>query len=215
MSVQATQRYDGEPIDVVKAFAPFTEDELQRLYLFSQHVSDIDELDIPQRPKLTLSLTGGVGGGPVMENINKDVVHAVVIAYRKFVSEKDPANFNRVRNLIGRHAENADTEDSARVHAWMKNIEGYLEQVRQGPAPPSSDEDDCNVLRPPQAIDWLINGVVAHSDPERRAYWEALGGWNNHAMVWLAVSAITEELRAFRYMASMARMVLATPELHA
>jgi hypothetical protein len=34
-------------------------------------------------------------------------------------------------------------------------------------------------------------------------------------MVWLAVDAIMEELRAFRYMASMARAILAAPDLHA
>jgi len=210
----ASARYEGEAIEVSNAFKPFTSEELGRLSLFAQHVADIDGLDLPQRPKLTLLL----GEAAAMPDVSRDNVLAIVIAYRKFVSEKDPANFNRIRNMIARHAREAGTADSATVLAWLANIEAHLKDVRRGPVPPSevaAVERHRKVLQPPEVIDWLVNGVVAHSDWKLRHRWEELGGWSNHAMLWLAISAIADELKAFRAMDQMVSAILAIQELRA
>lgn len=213
MPSEPTQNPETEvPIDVASAFTPFNEAEREQLRLFSQHVADVNRRQLAQRQKFTLTLTGP---WPKMEDVDEDKVIALVSSYRKLaVLQDDRGNFDRIRKLLGRHAHQAGTEAAARIQGWLKYVKDLRKKARQAGQLMGyrvNDED----LRPDQIIDWLVNGVVAHSFPGPRQRWDQLGGWENGALLMKALDTMSDEIRIFRAVDELVQEILASPGLQA
>jgi hypothetical protein len=171
--------------DLPETFTPFTAAEVYELELFTQHLADIEELDLPRRKTMTMTL--GVRG-PAVENVDRDRVAALMSAYRKIaLLEDERGTFNKVRNLLGRHAHEKGSPEASSMNEWLKQLKqmhkGILGQSRVMAYQLEKPDGSTEELKPETIIDWLVNGVVSHSDPEARERWDALGGWGNGGLL--------------------------------
>lgn len=201
--------------DLLKAFSPFTQDEVHELRMLLLHVTDLEDLRLAQQEKLTMNI--GTGGAMV-EGVDKEHVAALMTAYRKIaLLKKDPGTFARVGSLIGRNAHAKATKQSDEVLAWL----GALKDVRRRILEESQvmafvverPDGVQETLRPKDMIDWLVNGVVSHSDLAARRRWDELGGWQSPGLLMNVLVTVSNEIQIFRGLADLARRILDTPEL--
>jgi hypothetical protein len=108
------------------AFTPFSAEEFDEFKMFIQHMEDIEELNLAGRQTMTMNL--GAKGAEV-EDIDRDRVTALMSAYRKVALLNDePGTFNKVRNLLGRHAHEKGTPRAETILGWL----GQLKQMHKG-----------------------------------------------------------------------------------
>jgi hypothetical protein len=199
------------------AFTPFSTDELEELRRYSQHVADIDDLKLAQRQTMTMNL--GIGGA-VVDGVDREQVAALVSAYRKLAILKDETgSFNKVRNILGRHAHEKSTEDAAVFQGWLKGLKDLRKELtgasRVMVYKLEKRNGEQEELAPSEIIEWLVNGVVSHSDPEARARWDELGGWKSGGLLMNVLVTIMDELQIFRAVRKVVDEVLVTDDLHA
>lgn len=193
------------------AFTPFSAEEFDQLKMFVQHMEDIDELNLAGRKTMTMNL--GARGASV-EDIDRDRVTALMSAYRKVALLNDETGtFNKVRNLLGRHAHEKGTPRAKTILGWL----GQLKQMHKGIVGESrvmayqleKPDGSTEELKPETIIDWLVNGVVSHSDTDARRRWDALGGWANGGILMNILVTVSDDLQVFRGLNEVVLGVLA------
>lgn len=157
-------------------FTPFSAEELGELKMFVQHMADIEQLDLAGRKTMTMNL--GAKGASV-EDIDRDRVTALMSAYRKVALLNDePGTFNKVRNLLGRHAHEKGTPRAEAILGWLRQLKemhkGIVGESRVMAYQLENPDGSTEELKPETIIDWLVNGVVSHSDSDARRRWDAL-----------------------------------------
>jgi hypothetical protein len=197
------------------AFTPFSSAEVDELRMFAQHIADIEELDLAGRKTITMNL--GPKGGTV-EDVDRDRVGALISGYRKIALLNDePGTFNKARNLLGRHAREKETPRAEAILGWLRQLKKMHKAIvgegrvmaYQLEMPDGSSE----VLKPETIVDWLVNGVVSHSDTEARRRWEALGGWKNGGVVMNVLVTVSDDLQVFRGLNELVLGILAARDL--
>ena len=196
-------------------FTPFSAEEFDELKMFVQHMADIEELDLAGRKTMTMNL--GAKGASVKDT-DRDRVTALMSAYRKVALLNDePGTFNKARNVLGRHAHEKGTPRAETILGWL----GQLKQMHKGIISESrvmayqleNPDGSTEELKPETIIDWLVNGVVSHSDSDARRRWDALGGWANGGILMNILVTVSDDLQVFRGMNEIVLGVLAEDDL--
>lgn len=195
--------------DPAKAFTPFRPDELADLRLFHQHVADLDKaLEEDREMRMT-----SASGTSWLDGVDEERVRVVMPPYRKLAMLEKPGTFNRARNLLANHAKEGGTEDAATARDMLRVAKDFRKVVRErGFNLKFIDERDDGteeVVAPKAVLDWLVNGVVLHSDPEPRARWEKLGGFRDAGLVMGVMLTIGHETYVFHGVDSVVKEVLA------
>jgi hypothetical protein len=197
------------------AFTPFSTEELDELKMFVQHMADIEELDLARRQTMTMNLSMK---GASVKDIDRDRVTALMSAYRKVALLNDePGTFNRVRNLLCKHAKEKETSEAESINQWLGQLKkmhkGIVGESRVATYQLKNPDGSTEELKPKKIIDWLVNGVVSHSDAEPRRRWDAFGGWNNGVLLMNVLVTVSDDLQVFRGLNALVLGVLDTEEL--
>jgi hypothetical protein len=132
-------------------------------------------------------------------------------------SNDEPATFNQVRNLLGKHAHQATSNEAGVVAQWLKDLKGLRAAAMKQPrvlAYQLEHPDGTTESATPETIlDMLINGVVFHTDEPLRERWQQLGGWRSPGLVLIAIVTIWDLIRMFQALDHVVEKVLATPAL--
>src|SRR3712207_3587462 len=107
----------------------------------------------------------GTPRGSYVEGATKKDVTALLTTYRKLsVAQKDRGTFERIRNLLARHAKEMDT-DAAKIGLdWLGNLKRWrewaLNDSRVLAYKVQRPDGTTDTIKPKEIRDWLINGVV-------------------------------------------------------
>ena len=143
----------------------------------------------------------------------------MLTTYRKVsVAQKDRGTFERVRNLLARHAKDKRTDEAQVGLEWLTNLklwrnEAMTESRALGHRVERPD-GTVQTIKPKEIRDWLIDGVVFHSDENGRKMWEELGGWDSVPLMLNFLVMVNDEIAIFRAMDEVIGLVLAEPQLH-
>lgn len=201
-----------------EGLTPFTEEEVRDLRLFAAVVAEIDERAVRRRPSLTIGIVGHED--PFAEVGSKDELIAVVSTFRKLAWNQgdERITFDRVRNTLSQHAKAAGTSQGDDLVTWLK----YLKKIRReslrtgtvfGYALEHTDSGSVEHLTPEDALDLLINGGIAHTNPDKRERWDQMGGWNSVPSTTLALVTVWETLDLCEALGELVATVLTTPAL--
>jgi hypothetical protein len=203
---------------IAEAFAQFTDTELSELKTYRNRVRQLSETGFAKQKEHTFKLFGS--DQPVISQDDKDRLVGALPYYRKLDMLNDPGSFERVRNLLARHAHARGTPSSAFMAGKLKELKharrlaheesnwfGYREEGEAGPP---------RKIPPAFSVDLFTYGEIIHDDdPERVAAFEASGGWRNPAHVMHLSSTVATMLTAFKYLDAIVRDVLECTELRA
>ena len=200
---------------VPAGLTPFSADEVEELELYRELVAELGEWELANRQKITLVI-GSYGA--VSEDFQRADLVALSTTFRKLGwLEKEPATFNQVRNLLGRHADQAGTGEAAIVGQWLKDLKGLrtaaLKQSRVLGYQLEHPDGTVETVTPESTLEMLINGAVFHTDKSLRKRWNELGGWKSPALVLIAVITIWDLIRMFQALDQVVEKALATPAL--
>jgi hypothetical protein len=198
--------------DAAKAFTPFGPDELAELGLFHQHVADLDKALEEDRDMQMTSASGTSW----LDGVDEERVRVVMPPYRKLAMLEKPGTFNRARNLLANHLREGGTEDAATARDMLSVAKDFRKVVLdRGFNLKFIDERDDGtegVVAPKTVLDWLVNGVVLHSDSEPRARWEKLGGFRSAGNVMCVMVTVGHETYVFGRVDAVVKEVLALSE---
>lgn len=202
---------------VAQAFIPFSDKELDELRLYRAHVAELEDWDLANQPKMVARI--GTSQGNYVEGVTKKDVTALLTTYRKIsVLQQGRGTFERTRNLLARHAKGMRTDKAKVGLDWLK----YLKRRRTEAMQESRalgykikrPDGTVETIRPGEIRDWLINGVVFHSDDDGRKKWESLGGWDSAPLMMNLLVMINDEVAIFRAVDEVVGLVLDEPELY-
>ena len=162
---------------------PLAADEIRQLELYREIVGELNEWQLANRQKIDLVIGPG---GVLAEDIEKVDLVALATTFRKLGwLEDEPATFNKVRNLLGRHAHQAANAEAAVIQPWLKDVKelraAALRQSRVAGYQLEHEDGTTETMTPKMILDVLINGAIFHSDKQLRDRWNALGGWESPA----------------------------------
>jgi hypothetical protein len=208
----------GEPpvLQAIPAgLAPFGSDELEQLGLYRELVSELSDWQLANRQKIDLVIGAG---GVLAEDIEKADLIALATTFRKLGwLEDEPATFNKVRNLLGKHAYQAGNPEAEEIQKWLKDVKDLraaaLKQSRVAGYQLEHEDGTIETMTPKLILDMLINGAVFHSDKQLRDRWNQLGGWKSPALVLIAMVTIWDLIRMFQALDAVIAKVLASPSL--
>jgi hypothetical protein len=194
---------------------PFAADEITEMATYRQLVADLDSWSLTNQETFSVRLGGGEA---LVRPITVDDIAGMAMGFRKLGwAEKDPATFNKIMNLIGRHAREAGTADSYVVRQWLGDVRqakrGIFAESRALSYEIGGSGEPRFVVTPTHTLEMLINGVFFHSDPELRARWESLNGFNNPALLLIAVITIWDMIKVFRVVDAVVEHILGSPSL--
>jgi hypothetical protein len=190
-------------------------DEVEQLELYRELVAELSEWQLANRQKVDLVIGAG---GVLAEDIEKADLVALATTFRKLGwLDDEPATFNKVRNLLGRHAHEAGTPEAAEIQTWLKGLKDIravaLKQSRVAGYELEHEDGSTETMTPKVILDMLINGAVFHSDRALRERWNQLDGWKSPALVLIAMVTIWDLIRMFQALDAVVAKVLASPSL--
>ena len=195
---------------------PFAADETEQLELYRELVAELSDWEFANRQKVDLVIGPG---GVLAEDIEKADLVALATTFRKLGwLEKEPATFNTVRNVLGKHAHAAGNAEAAVIQKWLKDVKDLraaaLRQSRIAGYQLEHQDGTVENVTPNVILDMLINGAVFHTDKKLRDRWNQLGGWKSPALVLIAMSTIWDFVRMFQALDAVVAKVLDSPSLH-
>lgn len=200
---------------VPRGLAPFTTDEVEELELYRDLVAELGEWELANRQQIELAIGSH---GVLADGLEKADLVALATSFRKLGwAEKEPATFNKVRNMLGNHAHQAQTPEAAVVGQWLKDLRDLraaaLQQSRVLAYELEHPDGSTESMTPMMVLDLLINGAVFHTDNPLRKRWEELGGWKSPALVLIAVVTVWDLIRMFEALDTVVERALEEPTL--
>ena len=204
--------------NIARAFTPFTEEERDELRLYREHVAEFDGWELANQSKMVAKI--GTPQGSYVKGATKNDVTALLTTYRKVsVSQKDRGTFDRTRNLLARHAKDKGTDEAQVSLDWLTELKRWrkeaMDESRVLGYKVERPDGTVETIKPKEIRDWLINGVVFHSDENGRKMWEAHGGWDSFPLMMNFLVMFNDEVAIFRAMDEVVGLVLDAPELRA
>jgi hypothetical protein len=202
---------------IAEAFEPFSEEEREELRLYREHVEEFAGWELANQPKMVARI--GTSQGSFVEGATKKDMTALLTTYRKVsVAQKDRGTFEKTRNLLVRHAKDKETDEARIGLDWLKNLKRWrkhaMNESRALGYKVVRPDGSVETLKPKEIRDWLINGVVFHSDENGRKMWEAFGGWDSVPLLMNFLVMLNDEVAIFRAMDEVVGLVLDEPQLH-
>lgn len=210
----------GEPqvlAAVATGLTPFSNEEIAELERYRTHVQDFATRQLADRQTLNINIGPG---GLSFEDFDPDRYGGLALAFRKVGWANEPASFNRVKNMLAKHAIDSGTPEAAStLIGWL----GALHDLRKDMLRQSrflayvledADGGTTNVI-PEEILDLMINGYLFHGDEEKRKRWDELGGLKSPALVIISTLTMWDMLALFRALDQVVERVLGTPALHA
>lgn len=212
------QKGAGEPpvLQAIPAgLTPFAADEVAELEQYRELVGELNDWQLANRQKIDLVIGAG---GVLAEDIDKEALVSLATTFRKLGwLEDEPATFNKVRNLLGKHAHRAGTSEAADIQQWLKDVKDLraaaLRQSRVAAYELEHEDGSTETMTPKVILDMLINGAVFHSDKQLRERWNQLGGWKSPALVLIALVTIWDLIRMFQALDAVVAKALDSPSL--
>jgi len=195
--------------------SPFASDEIDQLGLYRELITELNDWQLANRKKIALVIGAG---GVLAEDIEKANLVALATTFRKIGwLEDEPATFNKVRNLLGKHAYEAGTPEAAEIVEWLKAVKelraAALKQSRIAAYELEHEDGTTETMTPAMILDMLINGAVFHSDTKLRERWNKLGGWKSPPLVLISLVTIWDLIRMFQAVDQIVAKVLDSPTL--
>jgi hypothetical protein len=183
--------------------------------LYRELVAELSGWELANRQMIELVIGAG---GVLTKDIDRESLVALATTFRKLGwLEKEPATFNQVRNLLGKHAHQAGTIEAGVVSQRLKDLKDLkaaaLRQSRVLAYQLEHPDGTTETITPTMILEMLINGVVFHTDKALRKRWQELGGWKSPALVLIALVTIWDLIRMFQALDQVVERVLATPAL--
>ena len=155
---------------VPKGLTPFAPNEIEELGLYRDLVAELGEWELANRQQIELAIRSH---GVITDGLEKADLVALATSFRKLGwLEKEPATFNRVRNLLGNHAHQAQTPEAAVVGKWLKDLRelraAALKQSRVLAYQLEHPDGSTELMTPTVVLDLLINEAVFHTDKNLR-----------------------------------------------
>lgn len=203
--------------NIATAFTPFSEAERDELRLYREHVEEFESWELANQPKMVARI--GTSQGSYVEGATRKDVTALLTTYRKVsVAQKDRGTFERTRNLLAQHAKDKATDEAQVGLDWLANLKQWRNQAMKESRAlgykVERPDGTVETIKPKEIRNWLINGVVFHSDESGRKMWEALGGWNSVPLMLNFLVMFNDEVAIFRAMDEVVGLVLDEPQLH-
>lgn len=199
---------------VPAAFSPFTASELDELERYRTHVADFETRQLATKQSLKIDIGGG---GVMLEDFDADRLGGLATAFRKVGWANEEATFNRVANLLGKHAHEAASTESDVVNGWLGTVRGLrkdmLRQSRFLGWVLENKDGNVEKVTPEMIPDLLLNGYLMHGDDEKRQRWDELGGLKSPGLILIATVTMWDLLAVFRALDQVVERVLATPSL--
>lgn len=194
---------------------PLSREEERILRTYRDLVAEFEDRALANRQKLTFQIFGH--GDPFKNAGSRDEIIALAATFRKIGwSQNEPATFDRIRNMIARHAHDADGLSGQAISDWAKHIKSVrADMLRQAVLAYVLERPDGSQerLAPKQILDMFINGAVFHSDANLRARWDELGGWELVPLVMNALLTMRDMVQVFRGLDLLIEAVLNAPSL--
>lgn len=195
---------------------PFSEVEVQILQTYRELVAEFEDRALASRQNVSIRI---FAQGDAFEDVgSRDEIIALATTFRKLGwAQNEPVTFDRVRNMVAKHARDAGTPEGQTIGEWAKDIKGLrgdmLKRSRVFAYVLEKPDGSQETLTPKEILDMFINGAVFHSDEQLRARWKALGGWESVPLVTNALLTMWDMVQVFRALDLLAEAALGTPEL--
>ncbi len=195
---------------------PFLASEWELLRLFSEIAKDLDGRTVADSRQFTFHIDAS---GERASGASRSDLKSVSTVLRKLaVAEREPAPFNVVRNLLHRHAVDAATPESAPYADWLRGAKKARSDIERHSLLGYVQEDESGVghsITPAEILDLFINGVVFHTDVEKRRRWLEMDGLNNPAVAMSITTTLSELAQLIRALARLVDRILVEPSLKA
>jgi hypothetical protein len=199
---------------VPAAFAPFSATELDELARYRKHVADFETRHLATKQSLKIDIGRG---GIMMEDFDPDRLGGLATAFRKVGWANEEASFNRVANLLGKHAHAAGTPEAAEMNGWLGAVhdlrKDMLRQSRFLGWVLEGEEGSERQVSPEEVLDLFLNGYLMHGDDEKRKRWDDLGGLRSPGLIIIATLTMWDLLALFRALDQVIERILETPSL--
>lgn len=213
----AREGADGEPevlAAVANGLTPFDNEEVAELERYRAHVGDFATRYLADRHKLEINIGPG---GLSFEDFDADRYGGLALAFRKVGWANEPASFNRVRNMLAKHASDSGTLEGSTLLGWLGALHDLrkvmLRQSRVLGYVLEHAEGGSTKVTPEEILDLMINGYLFHGDEEKRRRWDELGGLRSPALVMISTLTMWDMRALFRALDQVVERVLATPAL--